>query len=185
MNDISTYLSLPYAIVLQRDDEGDVVATIPDLDGCMADGVDEAEALANLASAQAAWIAAALDAGQEIPRPASAKGDLPSGKWLQRVPRSLHQKLVKVAEADGVSLNQFVACVLAEAVGEKRAAPRTVDRPTVWIQHVETPPQQWDIRSRGNAGTVTERLGRLQHLSRNLPERGGWDEIDHDHSIKH
>ena len=43
--------------------------------------------------------------------------DLPSGKWLQRVPRTLHLKLSALAKREGISLNQLVVSILAEAVG--------------------------------------------------------------------
>jgi antitoxin HicB len=45
---------------------------------------------------------------------------LPSGKWVQRVPRSLHLKLILLARAEGVSLNHLVVSFLAEMVGRKR-----------------------------------------------------------------
>ena len=38
---------------------------------------------------------------------------LPSGKFLVRLPKSLHASLVREAEAEGVSLNQLVATRLA------------------------------------------------------------------------
>lgn len=46
--------------------------------------------------------------------------ELPSGKWVQRVPRSLHLELTRLAKIEGVSLNQLVVAILAEAVGGKR-----------------------------------------------------------------
>ena len=39
------------------------------------------------------------------------------GQWRERVPRSLHEKLKIVAAQEGVSLNAYVANVLAERVG--------------------------------------------------------------------
>ncbi|MDQ3171351.1 MAG: type II toxin-antitoxin system HicB family antitoxin [Acidobacteriota bacterium] len=73
MADASYYLSLPYATVLRRDEDGDVVATIAELDGCVAHGSDHAEALANLRDAQAAWVEAAIEAAQDIPLPEKAE----------------------------------------------------------------------------------------------------------------
>lgn len=61
-----------YTRVLQRDHEGDVVATIRELRGCMAHGATEAEALTNLAEAQAMWMRSAQEAGLPIPPPASS-----------------------------------------------------------------------------------------------------------------
>ena len=112
------FLSLPYGIVLRRDDEGDWVAKIEELPGCIAHGSDRSEALENLEEVQRAWIEDALTAGDAIPEPDATEG-LPSGKWLQRVPRSLHKKLAELAKKEGVSLNQLTTSVLAEAVGKR------------------------------------------------------------------
>lgn len=42
-----------------------------------------------------------------------------SGKVNLRMPRSLHRDLVRRAEEEGVSLNQFMVVALARAVGEE------------------------------------------------------------------
>ncbi|MEK6637377.1 MAG: toxin-antitoxin system HicB family antitoxin [Pseudomonadota bacterium] len=55
--------------------------------------------------------AAAKALGRDVPGPGSL------GQWRQRVPRSLHEKLKFVAAREGVSLNAYVAGVLAESVG--------------------------------------------------------------------
>jgi hypothetical protein len=68
-----------------------------------------------------AWLEDALAAGAGIPEPVSTE-KLPSGKWLQRVPRSLHKGLTEMAEKEGVSLNQLVTSILAEAVGRRSLA---------------------------------------------------------------
>lgn len=120
MPDITYYLDQPYTKVLRRDDEGDVIATIAEFDGCMAHGSDDSEALRNLREAQADWIEAALAAGQDIPVP-EVEGDLPSGKFVVRVPRSLHQKLNKLAKKDDVSLNQLVVMAAAEHVARRES----------------------------------------------------------------
>ncbi len=44
-----------------------------------------------------------------------------SGKFVVRVPKSLHRKLSELAEQDGVSLNQWINTALAEAVGSSFA----------------------------------------------------------------
>jgi hypothetical protein len=41
----------------------------------------------------------------------------PSGKWVQRVPRSLHAKLILLARAEGVSMNHLVIAALSEWIG--------------------------------------------------------------------
>src|SRR5581483_2410870 len=116
------YLALPYTLQLRRDQEGDFVAKVVELDGCVAHGATEAEALERLREMQSLWLQDALEAGSSIPVPQQADEELPSGKWLQRVPRSLHAQLAKLAVREGVSLNQLVTSLLSEAVG--RSAPK-------------------------------------------------------------
>jgi antitoxin HicB len=103
-----------YAIMvepLSEADGGGWLASVPALPGCMGDGETPEEALADAEAAIAEWIDAAMQAGRQVPRPSAL------GQWRQRVPRSLHEKLKIVAAREGVSLNAYVANVLAEAVG--------------------------------------------------------------------
>src|SRR5580658_7339984 len=95
--DLTHYMNLPYTKILRPDEDGDVVARIQELPGCSAHGEDEKEALANLDEAQRLWLQDCLEAGDAIPEPAKEE-PLPSGKWVQRVPRSLHQKLAMLAQ---------------------------------------------------------------------------------------
>ena len=118
--DLDFYISLPYTRMLKRDTDGDVVASIAELPGCIAHGVSEAEALEFLSEVMSAWIDERLSSNLDIPVP-EGEEELPSGKWVQRVSRSLHQELVKLAKAEDVSLNQLVTTILAEAVGRRRA----------------------------------------------------------------
>jgi len=53
--------------------------------------------------AMRAWIEVALEDGESVPEPRSL--DDFSGKFVVRVPRSLHQDLVEAAQHEGVSLN--------------------------------------------------------------------------------
>ena len=59
------------------------------------------------------WKDAARQLGRAIPGPGAL------GQWRQRVPKTLHEKLRRLAAAEGVSLNQLVASLLAEAVGRR------------------------------------------------------------------
>jgi antitoxin HicB len=115
------YIGLPYTFVLQRDEEGDVIARIDELPGCIAHGSDDTEALARVKELQRVWIEDCLEAGDDIPEPVSEE-DLPSGKWVQRVPRTLHRKLVRLAKKEQASLNQLVTSILSEAVGARSVA---------------------------------------------------------------
>jgi len=134
--DVKYFLALPYGISLRRDDEGDWVAKVDELPGCTAHGAERAEALENLEEVQRAWIEDAIAAGSPIPEPDAAEG-LPSGKWLQRVPRSLHKKLTELAKKEGVSLNQLATSVLAEAVGSRHeqsiSAAHSPTAELIWV----------------------------------------------------
>lgn len=63
---------------------------------------------------------AAIVEWQDAARQLSLKTPKPDalGQRRQRVPRSLHEKLKIVAARQGVSLNVYVANVLAESVGQ-------------------------------------------------------------------
>src|SRR6266567_2567371 len=123
MKDVKYYLGLPYTMILRQDEDGDVVARIEELPGCAAHGKTPKEALENLGEAKGLWISDCLEGGDPVPEP-SPVDHLPSGKWVQRVPRSLHRKLSQFARREGVSLNQMVTSILSEAVGVRKAEER-------------------------------------------------------------
>jgi len=107
-----------YAIVvepLSEADGGGWLASVPALPGCMGDGETRVDALEDALAAIEEWKDAARALGREIPGPAAP------GQWRQRVPRSLHDKLRRLADSEGVSLNQLVTSLLAEAVGRRAA----------------------------------------------------------------
>jgi len=120
MRDIKYYLSLPYTVTLLPDEQGDIVARIEELPGCSAHGGTPHEALDNLEEAKRLWIEDCLESNETVPAPV-AREQLPSGKWLQRVPRTLHRKLIAAARRERVSLNQLVTSILSEAVGLRNA----------------------------------------------------------------
>ena len=118
--DVKYYLGLPYTLIVRKDSQGDFVARVDELPGCSAHGKTPPEALEAVEEAKKLWITDCVENGDPVPEPSVDEG-LPSGKWLQRVPRSLHRKLVLQAKREGVSLNQLVTSMLAEATGAKRA----------------------------------------------------------------
>ena len=121
---IADYLNLPYTITLRQDEDGDWVGHIKELEGCAAHGQNQAEALANLREVQEAWIHLRLETGKPIPEP-EPEEVLPSGKWLQRVPRSLHRALIELAKREDTSLNSLVTSMLSEAVATSRLRGRS------------------------------------------------------------
>lgn len=116
MKDLKYFLSLPYTVVLRPDEDGGTVARVEELPGCVTGGTTVSEALEKLEDLKRAWIEDAIDAGHTVPEPVPEEV-LPSGKWVQRVPRSLHRKLSIVAKKENVSLNALVTSILSEAVG--------------------------------------------------------------------
>jgi antitoxin HicB len=116
VKNVAYYMTLPYATVLCRDEDNDVIARIAELPGCVAHGSDEAEAIENLREMQRLWLEVSIENGHVVPVPAP-ESVLPSGKWVQRVPRSLHARLVQMAKRENVSLNQLVTSLLSQAAG--------------------------------------------------------------------
>ena len=59
-----------YEIILYWSNEDEaVIAEVPELAGCMADGVDYKEALVNVKAVIEQWIQTAKDLGRDIPSP--------------------------------------------------------------------------------------------------------------------
>lgn len=71
----------------------------------MSDGETVGEAYANIYEAMEGWIETKLDAGFPVPVPIDAEKY--SGKYVVRLPKSLHARLAMEAEREGVSLNQY------------------------------------------------------------------------------
>ena len=95
---------------------GGYLVEFPDLPGCISDGESVDEAIANGMEAKQAWLTVA----KEQDRPISGPGGQMSGKWVQRVPKSVHARLVERAEREGVSLNTLVVSLIAEGLGGKK-----------------------------------------------------------------
>jgi antitoxin HicB len=116
---VEDYMGMPYTIEMWRAREGGWVVGIKELTGCVSQGETAEEALAMIREAMEGWLEVALEMGDAIPEP---RPEEYSGKFVVRVPRSLHRELAATAEREGVSLNQYINVALAESVG-RRAAP--------------------------------------------------------------
>jgi antitoxin HicB len=101
---------------LSKDEGGGYLIEFPDLPGCISDGETIEEAIENGNDAINCWVDAAKASGRHIPRPGELEKQ--SGKWVQRVPKSIHMRLVKKADEEGVSLNTLVITIIAEALGK-------------------------------------------------------------------
>lgn len=103
---------------LSKEEGGGYLIEYPDLPGCMSDGETIDEAIENGRDAVLCWVSAAKESGRTIPKPGALEKH--SGKWVQRVPKSIHLQLVEKAEEEGVSLNTLVIAMLAEALGKTK-----------------------------------------------------------------
>ena len=105
---VQDYLKLPYNIIIRHvtDESGSYYfATVLELDGCMSDGESPEEACNNIHEAMEGWIETRLESGFPVPAPFDA--DKYSGKFVVRLPKSLHARLAIEAAKEGVSLNQY------------------------------------------------------------------------------
>jgi len=108
---------------LSPEDGGGYLIEYPDLPGCISDGETQEEAIKNGQDAVACWITAAKETGRSIPKPGELESQ--SGKWVQRVPKSMHLRLAEEAKAEGVSLNTLVISLLSEGIGRKQSNGRS------------------------------------------------------------
>ena len=112
-------LDYPFIIRhLSKEDGGGYLIEFPDLPGCISDGETIEEAIHHGHDAVICWIDAATVANREIPKPGELEKQ--SGKWVQRVPKSMHLRLVKKAEEECVSLNTLVITMIAESLGQNK-----------------------------------------------------------------
>lgn len=120
MNEVETvermpleyYLNLDYPFHAVADEDGGWTIIFPDLPGCltMVDTLDELPHMVD--EVRRLWIETEYEDGGSIPLPSYPEEY--SGKFNLRLPRSLHRRLAESAERDGISLNQYVAGLLAQ-----------------------------------------------------------------------
>jgi len=113
------YVGLPYTIELRNTPDEGWFARVRELPGCMSQGETSEDAMANIQEAMHLWLEVSLEQGDAIPEPRHE--DAYSGKFVVRVPHSLHRDLAETAEQEGVSLNQYINTALAQSVGAMRA----------------------------------------------------------------
>lgn len=152
---LTYYLSLPYTIELVPDPEGGWFVAVKELPGCISQGDTEEEALEMIHDAMEGWIDVALEDGMKIPEPRNLEDY--SGKFVVRVPRSLHRELVERAAEEDASLNQTINVLLAHAIGDR--VPAAPDDDPLWPGLKQS--AQHALRCAGmdeEAGDLDERL---------------------------
>ncbi len=113
--DVKEYLKLPYNFIIQpiNDESGSYFyARVLELDGCQSTGDTFDEAYRNILEAMEGYIETKLENGFAVPMPQSVEDY--SGKFVVRVPKSLHQSLAIEAQREGVSLNQYALYKLSK-----------------------------------------------------------------------
>jgi len=110
--------SYPFTIRPRSEEDGGGFAIeYPDLPGRISDGSTPEEAFNHGHDAVKSYLRSCAKHGDPFPKPSEA-----SGQWRQRVPRSLHSRLVAKARQEGVSLNTLVTAMIAEGLGKRRAS---------------------------------------------------------------
>ncbi len=118
MRDLSQY---PFEIRPLSDEEGGgFLISFTDFTECISDGETIEETIQNGMDALQETIAALESLNLAVPEPGS--GGSYSGKFIQRVPKSIHARLVIRAKQEGVSMNSLVTSILAESLGRRETA---------------------------------------------------------------
>jgi len=127
-NDLEYYANLPYSIILEQWDDGKGpywVARIAELPHCLIHGDTPEEAVREIGEVKRDWIKSNLERGLTIPEPRPRKY---SGQIRLRITPSLHKLLTYRAETEGMSLNQYMATVLATSAGTTITYPHAKPR---------------------------------------------------------
>lgn len=115
MSKLSDY---PFEIrPLTPDEGGGYLISYPDFAECISDGATVDEALAHGKLALKETIAALKS--KDLPVPLPRSGGVASGKFIARVPKTIHAQLATRAKAEGVSLNAIVLTFIAQGLGRK------------------------------------------------------------------
>lgn len=112
-------LDYPFEIrPLTAAEGGGFLIAYPDFSDCIADGETVEEALKNGQDALQATVAALR--AKALPVPAANSGGVASGKFVARVPKTIHAQLTARAKSEGVSLNMLVVAFIAEGLGRRQ-----------------------------------------------------------------
>ncbi|MFS0862018.1 type II toxin-antitoxin system HicB family antitoxin [Fredinandcohnia sp. 179-A 10B2 NHS] len=115
--DINYYMSLDYTVVINKVKEEDIpyyYGKIAELDGCHTTADTVEKLLTELEEVKKDYIEIKLEYGDPIPEP----NEMPSGKIVLRMPKTLHWRLAGEAKQEGVSLNQYMIYKLSQSIGE-------------------------------------------------------------------
>ena len=135
MSDLTRY---PFEIhPLSQEEGGGYLISFPDFSECISDGESIEEAIANGFDALSETIAALTEMGLPVPEPGSGGY---SGKFVQRVPKSLHARLARRAKQEGVSMNTMVIHLLSDALARRELAESRNRQKDEQAYLMESPP---------------------------------------------
>ena len=107
-----------YRVVVEwSDEDAAFVARVPALPGCAAHGRTPESATREAVVAARGIIESMVAHGDWLPPRDVTAGH--SGQLRLRLPRSLHERLSRLAALDGVSLNQELVTILASSAGAR------------------------------------------------------------------
>ncbi len=112
--EVRDYMKLPYTRLVQEmnDESGHYFyGRILELDGCQTTADNLSELYENLNEIMESYLEIKMENNLPIPIPTTAEKY--SGKFVVRLPKTLHQRLAVEANKEGVSLNQLVLYKLA------------------------------------------------------------------------
>ena len=105
---VKKYLNMPYSFVINQisDESGEYfVARVLEFEGLIGTGNTYDEAYRDVKDAMESYIETKIANGIKIPLPMDSIDY--SGKFVVRLPKTLHKLLSKKAKEEGVSLNQY------------------------------------------------------------------------------
>lgn len=85
---------------------------IAELEGCHTDAETVEELMEELEEVKEEYLKIKLEHGDLIPEP----NDMPSGRIVLRMPKTLHWRLAAEAAQEGVSLNQYMIYKLSQGL---------------------------------------------------------------------
>ncbi len=110
-----SYNLYDYTIKISYDKkDGDYMAYIEEIPECSAFGGSPEEAMKELHTAYELWKEISREKGFFIPEPLNFKDY--SGKFLLRIPKTLHKELTEKAVKENISLNQYILYCLSRGV---------------------------------------------------------------------
>jgi antitoxin HicB len=159
---LDALVAQPWSRVLVADEDGRFVASVPELEGCFADGDTPQDALNALDEVLRDWLEIALEEETSLPEPRRLDHAEPSGRFSVRVPRSLHRRLTETAEHEGSSLNQLVNILLT----------RALERPAREKGHAVTREEVHEDLTALAVRSGPQSIGPLKGIARFVRDRG-------------